>query len=153
MEIFKKAAMVFWAIVWLSGICYSFYASAATKEYLQNPAVGDIYYVNYAYMDEMSDANRQGLSKYKAYSFMKLIDIDGESLHFLAHKFSATMMNTARNLTKNNREAYFPEPVVLSFARVHELYENDALLRIKRESPKPWEMPEPPKPAPDKGAK
>lgn len=132
MEVFKKAAMIFWAVVWLSVLFYWFSSSADTKEYLQNPLVGDIYYVNYAKIDEIDFIDKIGIFKDRAFSVMKLVHMDDSYRYFLLHRSYGTKGGAVLTFSKDNADAYFQSHLILSKERVLELYKNNAIQDIIR---------------------
>jgi len=129
-KILEKIIMILVAYLFISMVPHCYYVNKQTEEWLAEPQIGDIYYVNLAKMDEVEINNP--VFKSRAYSLLKLISIDEHNLTFLVHRSMTTMKGHASGFYHKNRSEFFDETITIPLKIVHEYHANGAIYKIKR---------------------
>jgi len=129
-KIVEKIMMILVTCSLISIIPHCYYSNKQTEEWLAEPQIGDIYYVNLAKMDEIEITNP--ILKTEAYSLLKLISIDDKNLTFLVHRKMTGGTRKRRLFTYKSGTDFLGETVAIPVKRIHEYHANGVITEIKR---------------------
>jgi len=129
-KIVEKIMMVLVACAFISAIPHCYYSNRHTKEWLNEPRVGDVYFVNIARIDEIEIPSL--VFKKETYSLLNIVSIDEKGITFLIHKEKAHGTRQRLSFKYKSRFDFSNETVTIPVRKLHEYHAKDVITKIER---------------------